>query len=241
MQINNLAKYKDFLENGTYDGADWSSFDIKPKSRYTTFKYAFEHFKNNNTNKTIVELGTSRSFVHGGLPGCNENDPVYWTPTEPKNWDWGAGLFIKMASESLYDLEPILNTVDISSAHIERSKIINAAHSDIINFHVMSSVDFLQLQTPKSIDLLYLDTGDMTPIEPTAQLQLAEAKKIVELDLLTDNGLILIDDVKNQTPAKFGETSKLGKSKYAIPYLLENNYEIVMDEYQVCMQKKKSV
>jgi len=42
-------------------------------------------------------------------------------------------------------------------------------------------------------------------------------KIIVEKNLLTPNGILLIDDVKNQTPKKFGDTSGLGKSKYAIP------------------------
>ena len=85
--------------------------------------------------------------------------------------------------------------------------------------------------------MLYLDTGDMTPIEPTALLQLDEVKIVVKRNLLSPNGLILIDDVKNQTPKKFGDKSGLGKSKYSIPYLLEHWYEIIMDEYQVILRR----
>ena len=54
-----------------------------------------------------------------------------------------------------------------------------------------------------------------------------------------DGGIILIDDVRN--PAiilKTKEKNTYGKSKYAIPYLLENGYEIVEDEYQVILKKK---
>ena len=89
----------------------------------------------------------------------------------------------------------------------------------------------------QSIDLLYVDTGDMTPIEPTALLQLEEAIVVIERNLITPNGIILIDDVRNQTPKQFGETSDLGKAKYSIPYFLEHGFTIIADEYQVILQK----
>lgn len=111
-------------------------------------------------------------------------------------------------------------------------------YANLMQYHVCSSLDFLQTcNFPGGIDLLYLDTGDMWPIEPTACLQLEEAKIIVKRNLLSKNGFILIDDVKNQTPKKFGETSDLGKSKYSLPYFIENGYEIVMNEYQVILRK----
>ncbi|HJZ24263.1 MAG TPA: hypothetical protein VJ201_07445 [Candidatus Babeliales bacterium] len=231
-----LDKYKNYLEQGTYVGYDWSHFRIKPQSRYHTFKMAFEHFKNNNGH-VVVELGTSRSFVHGGLAGCNQDDVQYWTPDEPKNWDWGAGFFTRMAAECLSHLNPTIHTIDIISAHIERCKIITADFSDYLFYHVTSSVDFLKKCAPQSIDLLYVDTGDMTPIEPTALLQLEEAQVIVEQNLLAPNGIILIDDVRNQTPKQFGETSELGKAKYSIPYFLAHGFTIIADEYQVILQK----
>ena len=78
----------------------------------------------------------------------------------------------------------------------------------------------------------------MTPVEDTALLQLIEANKIVERDLLNKNGLLIIDDVRNPTPKMAGETNNLGKAKYSIPYLLEHNFEIIMDEYQVILKKK---
>lgn len=232
-----LDKYKSFLDNGTYDGADWSRFSKLPLSRYHTFKQAFQHFEKVG-GKIIVELGTSRSFVHGGLVGCNSDDKKYWTPDQPQNWDWGAGGFTRMAAESLYHLNPTIHTVDLIGAHIERCKHITSDFAHIIQYHIASSLDYLQSLESETIDLLYLDTGDMTPIEPTAQLQLAEAKIIVERNLLSKNGILLIDDVRNQTPKKFGEECELGKSKYSIPYLLANGFEIIVDEYQVLMQKK---
>ncbi len=233
---DHLAPYEQFLINGTYEGQDWSRFNPIPKSRYETFLRAFEHFEA-HSGHIVVELGTTRSFVHGGLVGCNSDDSRYWTPAIPANWDWGAGCFTRMAAECLSYLNPEIHTIDLARAHIARCKVITADFKDIIQYHVCSSLDFLKKCTFK-IDLLYLDTGDMWPIEPTAQLQLEEAQIIVERDLLSPNGILLIDDVRNQTPKKFGEKSDLGKSKYAIPYLLEHGYEIVADEYQVIMRKK---
>ena len=231
-----LEPYKNFLQNGTYEGQDWSSFKVKPKSRYHTFRKAFEHFEKTN-GKIIVELGTTRSFVHGGHRGCNLDNPIFWTPNEPKNWDWGAGFFTRMVSLSLGHLKPIIHTVDLEGRHINRCKRITADFANIITYHVMDSISFLK-KCDFKIDLLYLDTGNITPINLTALLQLHEAQTIVERDLIAPNGIILIDDVRNQTPKKFGEKSDLGKAKFSIAYLLQHGFEIVEDEYQVILKKK---
>jgi hypothetical protein len=239
-QISNvLSRYKTHLEEGTYQGQDWSIFETKPKSRYHTFKYAFEYFEQNN-GKTVVELGTTRSFTHGGSPGCNTSILSYWTPQNPENWDWGAGFFTRMVAESLAHLKPTIHTIDLDYTHIYRSAIITYDFRNIIQYHVCSSYDFLKQVAPQSIDLLYLDTGNMTPVEETAQLQLAEARIVVERNVLSPNGIILIDDVRNQTPRVFGDTSGLGKAKYSIHYFLANGYEILMDEYQVILRRKKA-
>ncbi len=232
-----LAPYKEYLEYGTYAEQDWSSFQVLPKSRYETFKVAFQQIT--HKNPVIVELGTSRSFTHGGHPGCNLDDPIFWTPNQPENWDWGAGFFTRMASICLSHQKPQIHTVDLQASHIARSKVMTKDYQHLIKYHVSSSEKFLKnCKFPRGIDLLYLDTGDMTPIEPTAKLQLAEAQIIVERNLIAPNGIILIDDVRNQTPKKFGEKSDLGKSKYALPYLLENGFELLMDEYQVILRKQ---
>lgn len=235
--VSTLKKYKTYLEQGTYEGQDWSSFSIKPKSRYSTFKKAFEHFeKNKGTN--IVELGTTRSFVHGGLPGCNDSNTRYWAPNNPECWDWGAGFFTRMAAECLAHLNPTITTIDLESEHLRRCSLITANFRNI-NYYCCSSEQFLSIWCKEKIDLLYIDTGDITPLEPTAQLQLREAKIIVERNLISDNGIILIDDVQNQTPKRFGETSDFGKAKYSIPYFLEHGFEIVAHEYQVILRKKQ--
>lgn len=232
-----LAPYKDFLEEGTYVGFDSTQYATLPKSRYETFKAAFEGIEAID-HPLIVELGTSRSFNHGGLVGCNSDDVRYWMPERPDTWDWGAGFFTRMAATALSHKEVEIHTVDLSSSHIQRCKVMTADFSNI-RYHVSDSVTFLKKSRfPRKIHLLYLDTGDMTPIEPTARLQLEEAKVIVSRDLIAEGGYILLDDVKNQTPQQFGETSQLGKSKYSLPFLLENGFEMVMNDYQVLLKKK---
>lgn len=230
-----LSPYKEWLEQGTYEGQDWTSLPRLPKSRYDTFAYVFDHLHKIG-GKTIVELGTSRSYCHGGLVGCNSDDLSYWTPAQPENWDWGAGFFTRMAAIALSDLPCQIHTVDIVPSHIVRCRVMTQDFAHKISYHVKDSTQFLKTY-PGKIDLLYLDTGDMTPIEPTALLQLEEVKIIVERDLISEKGLILIDDVKNRTPKKFGEASDLGKSKYALPFLLAHGFVIVMDEYQVILKK----
>lgn len=230
-----LEPFKSYLEWGTYEGQAWPASQPLPKSRYETFKAAFESLPQ---NPVVVELGTTRSFVHGGHPGCNLDDPSFWNPNQPENWDWGAGFFTRIAAISLSHLNPEIHTLDLLSGHIRRCQVITQDFNNI-SYHVASSEDFLNnCSFPHGIDLLYLDTGDMTPIEPTALLQLREAQIIVNRNLIAKNGYILIDDVRNQTPKKFGEQSDLAKAKYSLEYLLNNGFEMIMDGYQVLLRKK---
>ncbi len=230
-----LDKYRDFLDQHTYLGEDVTKYYGRiPLSRYYTLRKAIELFKE-NSGSVAVELGTVRSFVHGGHPGCNSSDDSYWHPNNPEDWDWGAGCFSRVMAECLEEDSVEVHTVDISGEHIRRCRLVTSEYKSKFSYHVMNSVAFLA-GFKKKIDLVYIDTGDMTPIEPTAQHQLKEAQAIVEHGVLSDNGVVLIDDVRNSTPIQFGEDSRLGKAKYSIPFLLENGFECVMDEYQVLMK-----
>ena len=236
-----IEKYKDLLENaiGYYFGDNISLkyFNRIPKSRYHTFKYCIEHIIKNDL-KVIVELGTSRSFVDGRFEGCNNDDIKYWKNDDSSYWDWSAGCFTKVFSKSFEDNKNVeIHTVDLIPNHINRCKYMNKDANNI-KYYVSSSEDFLQNYKGK-IDLLYLDTGDMTPIEPTAQLHLREAKIIIENDLLSENGIILIDDIRSCVPPSNGETMNLGKGYLSIPYFIENGFEIIMDEYQMILKKIK--
>lgn len=240
MSEERLEQYRELLDKAvsyyTPDETFIKYFNRVPKSRYHTFKYCFEYFEKNDM-KTMVELGTSRSFVDGRFPGCNLNDVKYWQPNNPEVWDWSAGCFTKVASTVFDNKDDFqLYTVDLAKDHIQRSNIMNL-NSNKIQYFVKSSEDFLQ-SFDKKIDMLYLDTGDMTPIDFTAQLHLREAKIIVERDLMASNGIILIDDIRSVVPYEQGQGIDLGKGYLSIPYFLKNGFKLVMDEYQTILLKE---
>ncbi len=229
-----LNKYKDFLDRGVYDVHNFSRSSKVPKGRYHTFRRALMLFCKNG-GKVVVETGTSRSFVSGGHEGCLSDDPIYWQPSNPQVWDWGAGIFTRIAAESLAPFKPTIHTIDIVDKHIERCKIITSDFNDIMRFHVCSSLTFFKKYDSKDkIDLLYLDTADIC--EDSAKLQLEEVKSVVRKNLMAPHGLILIDDVKVPVDG-YVQASEYGKAKYSIAYLLAHGFRIVEDEYQVLLQK----
>jgi hypothetical protein len=232
-----LDRYRELLERFTYAEQDWSRFARLPLSRDHTFQRAFEMFRRSG-GRVIVELGTIRSYTHGGLAACNTDDASAWTPDEPANWDWGAGCFSRLAAECLADLSPAIVTVDTAMSHLDRCRLVTAPFAAFFSYVQADSRDFLR-GFSGVIDLVYLDTGDITPIEPTAELQLAEARLIVERDLVPLGGLVLIDDVRNQTPRSFGETSDLGKAKYSLPFLLDHGFRLELDEYQSLLVRER--
>jgi hypothetical protein len=235
-----LEKYKYYLDKALsyyYDDLTFIKYFHKvPKSRYYTFKYVLDYIKDNNL-KNILELGTSRSYVDGRFEGCNSDDIKYWEPENPEKWDWSAGLFTRVFAESLNNYKCNIYSLDSNKYHIERSKNILGKYSSKVKYFHSLSEDFLK-STDMKFDVIYLDTGDMTPIEDTAMLQLVEAHIIVERDLLNKGGLLLIDDVRNPTPKIAGETNNLGKSKYSVQYLMKHGFKLVMGEYQVILKKE---
>jgi hypothetical protein len=222
-----LDKYKDYMENVTNN-------DCIPgyKGRYHSFKYVYDKLieKNNKTEEkiSIIELGTSRSFVNGSYKGCLSPDTIYWEPNCPEKWDWGAGIFTRIMAEGFKDINYELHTVDTDIEHLHISQYMTNEFENIY-YHNTTSENFLSI-FPYKCDLIYIDTGSID--EETAQLQLRESRKIVEKDLIKDRGFILIDDVRH----RMNESG--GKAKYSIEFLQKNGYKIVMDEYQVILQKQ---
>ena len=248
---NFLEKHKNYLENAMNDYYNNDLF-IKyynkvPKSRYYTFNYCYNYYKDyfKDIDPVIVELGTTRSFIDGkyynnirtkigrDLTDDDIDIPelMEWDKNNPEKWDWSAGCFTKIFSNIFPN--SIINSIDIMQRHLNRCKIMNSDRNNI-NYHFSSSENFLNNFIEK-IDLLYLDTGNMD--EETAQLHLREVKIIIEKNILSDKGLILIDDVRNPYMMINGEKNNLGKSKYSINYLIENGYKIIVDEYQVILSK----
>lgn len=231
--MGKLNEYKEFLDCGTNQSLGYEDSD---KSRYKSFEICADYISA-KTDVSILELGTCRSFVDGRFEGCNLDDGKYWKPDNPEFWDWGAGCFLLVFGQLFKTCS--LTTLDLMKSHISRSKVMTDSLGIKCNHVVSDSVEFLK-NTEHKYDLIYVDTGDMWPIEPTSELQLSECKVIVERDLLKPGGLLLIDDVLNKTPRELGDPDNLlGKSKYSMGYLLDSGmFDLCFDGYQYLLKKK---
>jgi hypothetical protein len=194
--------------------------------RFRTFTAAFEAFIVMG-GRTIVELGTIRSFVPGHAEGCMSSDPRYWDPTDPSKWDWGAGFFTRICAQRLERYRPEIHTVDIDPKAMQVSRIASADFRHLITYHVSSSEEFLR-SFPKKIDLLYMDSADLD--EDAAKLHLREAVIAVSRGLFSDDAIVLVDDAAIQK----GHTSK---GMWSIAYLLGHGFELKMFEYQALLQR----
>ena len=235
-------EYNTFLQKALFKYYSKDTFEKVygrvPKQRDYTFSYCID-FLENRDDIVIAELGTTRSFVDGKFKGVCKPDDKYWEPDNPDKWDWSAGIFTKYFSTILNEKNKKfkLTSIDINKNALYVSQKMNENTKESIEFKLCSSENYIKNQPKKTLDLLYLDTGNMD--EATAELHLREAKLLVENQIIKDDGIILIDDVRNPAMVlKKNEKNKYGKSKYAIPYLLENGYEIIEDEYQVILKKK---
>lgn len=188
----------------------------------------------NNINKSdstynIVELGTSRSFISNSID-TNINS---WTPDNPINWAWSDGIFTKVFSENLKNKNFKLYTVDPNkeSLNVCKHMIDNTLVNNKVFFIQKYSTDFL-LDIDFKISFLYMD--HMESGEEACLKHLEDIKFIIENNLMNKNGIILIDDV-------ICSNGGTNKSKYSIPYLLYNGYNIVLKEYQVILVKNNFV
>lgn len=199
-------------------------FDRRKNTFEKSYELILENMKPEHTYN-IVELGTSRSFVSGNYQGCMSTNIAYWRPDEPSDWDWGAGIFTKVFSDNLEGTNYKLYTIDPNSNAI---KIVNTMCGANKNIEIVQdySTEFLKSIDFK-IDFLYMD--HMESGEEACVQHLADSKYIIENDLMSANGIILIDDI--------GDNIINTKGKYSIPYLLENGYKQVVAEYQVLLQK----
>jgi len=196
--------------------------------RKNTFEKCYELVLNNiNSDKiyNIVELGSSRSYVNGGYEGCCLSDNQYWKENNPEIWDWGAGIFTKVFAENLIGKNYRLFTVDPNTDANIIVTTMCKKYDEVVICKEYSN-DFLHNFNEK-IDFLYMD--HMETSEEAAIQHYNDIKIIIEKDQFSENAIILIDDV--------GNTDIEGKGKYSIPFLIENNYKIILHEHQVLMVK----
>lgn len=232
-----LDDYKCWMDAAVPLKGDVYMFGRALKSRYDTFENVLRHLMEVTNNPVIVELGTSRSFVTGGLEGCMSDDPKYWKPERPEVWDHGAGIFTYLIPQTLmqHNKSFTFHSVDICDKALSIAKTMTAQIEAPITFHKQRSIDFLE-SFEGQIDVLYMDAAETD--EDGARIHLEDAKKVVAKNIIKPGGLILIDDVRSPNFIHMaGKHWILGKGKYSIPYLLENGFEIVMDEYQMLLKK----
>ena len=191
--------------------------------RKNTFEKSYELIKNimkPEQKYNIVELGTSRSFVNGGYQGCCDTNPLFWYPKSPEKWDWGAGIFTKVFCDNLKGENFSLFSIDPNDAAI---KIVSVMCKDNIELKIIKdySTNFLNSIDFK-IDFLYMD--HMESGEEACIQHLEDSKLIVEKNLISDNGIILIDDV--------GDNITHTKGKYSIPFLLQNGFVQILENFR---------
>lgn len=205
-------------------------------SRYYIFLSCLQRLgnkekKDNNIN--VLELGTTRSFVDDRFEDCLSTDKKFLKPKDTSVWDWSAVCFTKVFSDCL-DSDSKTTSVDIDNNAMIISKEMNK-DKDNTKFVHGTSKCFLSRKDDK-FDLIYVDTGGID--KATELLSLREAKIIVSRDIIKPDGFLLIDDVRNLNSLIKGKTSFfLGKASSSIPYLLDNGFKILMDEYQVLMRR----
>lgn len=110
--------------------------------------------------------------------------------------------------------------MDINLLHMIKSKEI-VPYNEYVSYTLDDSVNYLENFKYK-IDLLFLDSFDYC--DDNDNIRKCHAHSLKEIfstwDKLNDKCFILIDDV-------FNNTNWTGKGELSIPYLLNNEFELV--------------
>lgn len=246
---NTLEKYKDYLD-AWMETVDIKLFDKPFVGREKTFSYLFSRLcvkSQSSPSIRVLQLGATKSYCDVMYTGYQSTDQKYWNANDLVKWDYTNGMFSYLLAEYLQANELCyhMHIVDQERANIERCKHVTKDFGKHIRYWICESVHFLRITPPKPYNLIYIDTAHLTPVETLAEKQLEQVQKIVERNLVTPGGYIVFDDVRNPIALTFDNKKEsknyYGQAKYSIPYLLQQGYVKVMDEYQVIMQKPISM
>ena len=231
-----LKQYAKYLEQGTYNDRDdhWDKLAREFKTRDHTFAKMFKYFEDTE-GKIVVELGTIRSYVAWPNEGCLKTDSKYWHPESPEMWDWGAGNFTLVAATCLAHLSPTIHTVDIKEQAIQICKTVTKPFAHLIQYHLLNAESFLKTYSGPKIDLLYMDAGELD--DKSAQMTKDQARIALERDLLSEQAQIVIDDVNTPDHDPTEIWHERGKGRLVIPYLEQNGFKVVEEEFQVIMRR----
>lgn len=188
----------------------------KPKTgRNSSFEKALDlllqTFGKNPIN--IVETGTIRGASDTSRYGDG------WGTLNWKYYSDYTGSYVWSV-----DIDP--NAINIANSVVPSN--------DKISYVCKDSIEFLKT-FDKEIDLLFLDSydycGDDENIRRCHEHQLNEVK--AAFDKMSENGIILIDDIF--------DISFNGKGKTSIPYLLSHGYELIHCFDSQALLKRKAV
>ncbi|MFY0629389.1 MAG: class I SAM-dependent methyltransferase [Flavobacteriaceae bacterium] len=185
-------------------------FKYNFNKRRATFRKTLELLNERNV-KVLVETGTSRK----GLKATRGD---------------GAAtiVFGKWASQN----KAKLFSVDISEESVSesRNEVKNQGLDDVVTVYLSDSIAFLN-DFKEPVDFLYLDSYDYSSVKEvqvkSQEHHLKEFKAIESR--LHDKTIVLIDDCRLEGG---------GKGKMAIEYMLQKDWKILVEAYQVLLVKK---
>jgi hypothetical protein len=129
---------------------------------------------------------------------------------------------------NLYTVDPNENAIQIvmtMCGHNKNVHIVQGYSSDFLKEFAHTGTG--SAPDHATIDFLYMD--HMESGEEACIQHLKDAEYIIDNGLMSENGIILIDDI--------GDNITNTKGRYSIPYLLENGYRQVIGEYQVLLER----
>jgi hypothetical protein len=180
---------------------------------YTYLKKALSLFNSFN-GQVVVELGSMRSLLTHNIDDFS-HDCCY---------DGHSSIILALESPEFYTVDINPENTAITAKIFEEFKISNRARAI-----QGDGIEFLK-NFDKKIDFLYLDAWDVDH-QDTAEKHY-EAFKACE-SKLSHNNIILIDD----TDINSATGQKGGKGALLIPYLLEQNYNMLFSGRQTCFYK----
>ncbi len=184
---------------------------LRFSKRQTSFKKFLNHIHNHFEKPTIVEIGTVRRDLNDpDLPGDGNSTSIF---------AW----YVKNYKGSLF-------SCDIDPKSIATCNQTLAAQNLISENVFIQEIDGLKFLEgfDKTIAGIYIDGLDWYPDErgtKSAEFHLSALK--LAIPHLTSNSLVMFDDVF--------DSSFKGKGQLAIPYALDNGFEIVFQQYQVIL------
>lgn len=179
--------------------------------RFNTFVVALLLAKERNA-KIFIETGTSRANSNS----CRSD---------------GCSTYIFSAfNQFLNDDNVEMYSVDISPVNCEVSRNnIKEYGSRAVEVVLSDSVKFIEEFDSDKIDFLYLDSYDFFPGKEIASQEHHMKELMAALNKIHEQTIIFMDDCRLRMR---------GKCAMVRNYLLQNDWQIVMDEYQTVFIRK---